>query len=98
MRQRHITGTQLVQFAEFVDRVFDGMSSFDPEQRGDLTGGAGCLNIARRTGGGERFGVARDHRLHDLDLLERLGIGRTVIGGFRRHVHRPELSSHASLF
>src|SRR5262249_48557520 len=97
VRQRHVAHAQLVQHAQYAERVVDGVAAFNTDQRGDLA----LLVDAHDVVGGVRHlegvGAGGDHTLDDIDLFERHADGRAFFAGFRRDVSRPELSTDAAL-
>ena len=68
--QGHVPGAERVHHAQRPERVVDRVAPFHAQQRGDPAG----LDDALDVGGGarhlERIGVARDHAVHQVDLLE----------------------------
>ena len=91
MRERHVPGTHRVQSSQLFNRVFDRVSTFDANERRDLAGSASSFDILDRARCGECLWVARDHSLHDLDLLDGHLMSRAVVGSVRWDIDRPEL-------
>ena len=93
VRERHVARAQFVVRAQGTQRILDRVPAFHAQQGTDLSLRIRLAHIGRRERGHEHVGIARDHALGDVDLLQ-LNARVARVAHFAGDVHRPELSAH----
>ncbi|HAP75437.1 MAG TPA: hypothetical protein DCR14_05080 [Acidimicrobiaceae bacterium] len=89
--EREVAGPQPVQHAQHGQRRADRVPALHADERGNAASGACGLHLVGRASEHEVVGLAVDHAVDEVDLLQR-GKHRLGLGQGRRHVRRPELS------
>jgi hypothetical protein len=93
--QRHVPDAEPREPAQHAGRRGEAVTALDPEQRRDPAGRDRTLHVVRGVRDREVAGVARDHPMDGVHLLQRRD-HRLRLRQVRRHEQRPELRPHAA--
>ncbi len=93
----HVAGTEVVELLEHHEGFLDAVAAFDANEAGDFSFAVDSFDVVCRVSEFERFGVAGDHSLDEVDLLERGGERFATVTGFDGNPHGPELCADAAL-
>jgi hypothetical protein len=95
VRQRHVSRTEREHHPQRGNRRVDRVTAFHADQRGDAAALEGPLDVVRRQREHKGVGIAVDHPMDDIDLLQRRRDSLlALIGG--GYVDRPELAADAT--
>jgi hypothetical protein len=95
MGERQVARPGVIVGTQHGERIVDLVASFDADQRGDEMRAVQPDDVGGAVGHGKIVRVARTHRLHQVDLLERL-LHRLRARDLHRDEHRPELRPDAA--
>ncbi len=98
VREGHVANAEFVIHAKEREGILDGMAAFDSDEAGDFVGFADLEDFVGGAREGEGFGIASDHAVDEVDLLEGLAGGAAGDHEAGGNVSSPELGAEAAEF
>ena len=90
--QGHVAHAEAVEIAQHANVVFDGVSAFDPQERGQFVLAVGALDVGDTERHHHAVGMAGRLLVDGIDEIERVA-GEVALVGFRFHPDGKELGA-----